>query len=711
MIPLLLAAQAAELDVVVRERGVNEPVVAELHLGGAQVQTDEEGRARVELAAEGARTLTVRALGYLQTDVTIPEGARKLRIVLEPEPPALEVVVEGVRRTPDVSRHTVDAEVAFETPGNREDAVRLVQSLPGVAVQREYSPSAGTLSVRGSSPQDSRYFLDGVEVPYLYHFNQYASVFPASQLEELTLLSSTFGAEWGDSVGAIVSATSRQDAPTALHGSAFVNFVVVGGQIRTPLRNGWWASLGGRRSYQDLNGEATDQYTIWPVFSDTSLQIEKGDADRGTGLFLWTASDRYARAAGELDVLDPYEADTVPRLDFRRGFQVGGVRHRWRDRTSWGRAVVAVDHDRLSGELTGNGAQHTRSAGVQSRVVHHHRPPKGPGYDLGIVLEARSTRLEVEDPGPAGLLVATEAAALARGVAVDDTLGRVQGGLHGTLHAETGAVRWMPGLRLGFDSLARDATLEPRLSAVASLGPTTTLRAGAGRYAQRPPTEHLFEGTGEPDFPTTTSWQAVVGLDQTFYGRLETHVEAYAKALRNPLQLQVDGPALVADRGRALGAELTWRYRIREIVFVHGWVGVSRSWIGDAPGPGDQPVNLGLVGSWDPSDRWNLALRYRLGSGLPYTPVQGSVYDGGRDTWIPVAATLNSERMPVYQKVDLRAEYTVRFPRWSLSANAELWYVPKRSAQLYPAYSFDYSETIWVRGPTLFPLAGLRATW
>jgi hypothetical protein len=87
------------------------------------------------------------------------------------------------------------------------------------------------------------------------------------------------------------------------------------------------------------------------------------------------------------------------------------------------------------------------------------------------------------------------------------------------------------------------------------------------------------------------------------------------------------------------------------------------------------------------------------------------VYDGGTDRWIPTPARLNSERMPLYQKVDLRAEYTLQFKRWSLSANAELWFVPKQSAQLYPAYNFDYSDTTWVRGPTLFPLAGLRARW
>lgn len=709
MIGWITAALAADVAVVVRQRGTGNPLDATLVVGDDRIPTGPDGRVVLDL--QPPTTIAVEAPGHIVGTVEVDGPTDRVRVFLRRAPPPLEIVVEGHRTTADISRHVVDAEVAFETPGNREDAVRLVQSLPGVAVQREYSPSAGTLSIRGSAPHDNRYFLDGIEVPYLYHFNQYASVFPASQLSELELLPSTFGPAWGDAIGGVVNARSRRDAPEAVHGSAFVNLVVVGGQVRAPLGNGWWASAGGRRSYQDIGGEQTDQFTVWPVFSDTSLQIEKGDEDRGTGVFLWTASDRYARAAGELDVLDPYEATIVPRLDFRRGFWVAGTRHHWRSASDWGQAVAAVVGDRLDGELTGNGAQRTREIGVQTRVDAHHRANDTVAWDYGAVLRADQHQLTVTDPGRAALLTTAETAALARGVPVDDQLTRVQGGLHGAIHLRTGRLHWMNGLRTSFDSTTGSATFEPRINATLRLADDTRLRLGLGRYAQRPPTEHLYAGTGDPSFPTTTSLQALAGVGQTVSGRLELQLDAYVKRSRDLLQIPIDGPATVVDSGLATGAELTWRYRVREVFFVHGWLGVARARIGDAPSPGDQPVSIGLVTSWDPSDRWNLAARYRLGSGLPFTPIDGSIYLAGEDAWLPTPAPLNSARMPLYQKLDLRAEYTLSFARWSLSANVELWYVPRRSAQLYPAYNFDYTDTTWVRGPTLFPLAGLRARW
>ena len=118
------------------------------------------------------------------------------------------VVVEARRDAPVVSEETLDRERVLLTPGTFEDAVRLVQSLPGVALTPEYGPQAGDLAIRGAAPWETRYLLDGVEIPYLYHFNGYSSVFPARLLEELTLLPSTFGAEHGDATGAIVQTTS-----------------------------------------------------------------------------------------------------------------------------------------------------------------------------------------------------------------------------------------------------------------------------------------------------------------------------------------------------------------------------------------------------------------------------------------------------------------------------------------------------------------------
>ena len=144
------------------------------------------------------------------------------------------------------------------------------------------------------------------------------------------------------------------------------------------------------------------------------------------------------------------------------------------------------------------------------------------------------------------------------------------------------------------------------------------------------------------------------------------------------------------------------------------WVGVARATVVDPAGrrisaDGDQPVNAGLVGSLNLARGINLGLRYRLGSGLPYTPVAGSLHDAAADAWIPIVGEKNAARLPLYQKLDLHFEKTWTMDRWQLSLLVELWYVPKASAQLYPTWNYNYTEQAWVLGPTMLPLLGARA--
>ncbi len=674
---------------------------------GDEGTTDEQGRAALEVSA--ACPLTVSAPGYTPSEREAPAGG-ELVVWLRPGRPELEIVVEGLASTPDPTRHTVDGEQAEETPGTLDDAVRLVQSLPGVTVQREYSPSSGDLSVRGSSPGDTRYFLDGIEIPYLYHYNQYSSVFPATQIATLDLFPSTFSARYGDAVGAVVDARSRLDPPDALHGSGGVNFVMASAEARAPLAKGWWLGVSGRRSYQDLAGEQSAQYPLWPIFGDWVVRAEHGDAEERAGLFAFGASDRYERAAGELDLLDPVEASSTPTLDYAQHFEGLGVRRQWDGAWSGRVSAGLVRHVRRA-ELVDLGGERLETGSLVSRgdLVRSGRYELDTGWELA----GRRVGYLVEPAGDQGVRVAEEAPGLGRGVAVDDELWRLQGGLYGTVHAVGGPLRVMPGLRVGGDSAVSEVQLEPRLGARLSLSEQAMLKLGAGRYTQRPDSEDLFPGTGDPTLPTTTSWQVSGGLEQTVSGRLELGLEAYQKWLSDPLVHPIDAAAYAVPSGTAWGVEAITRYRLREIVFLWGWLALQQARVEEpdgtlVPADGDQRVSGGLVVSFD-ARGWNLGARYRYASGLPFTQLEGSIYDAGRDAWVPVPGPTNGARLPDYHKVDLRAAYTFSFRGWSLAVTTEVWIVPEASTQLYPTWSYDYAEQGWVRGPVFLPLLGARA--
>ena len=710
----LALALAVELNVVVEDPD-GDPVVDAVVTApdeGTEAPVDGRGRATLELP-EGTHRLVVSAAGYVPRTqwVKLPRK-RKLVLAFQPSDAAYEVVVEGLRTTADPARHVVDAEKATETPGTLDDAVRLVQSLPSVTVQREYSPTSGDLSVRGSAPGENRYLLDGIEIPYLYHFNQYASVFPTSQIGTLELLPSTFSGRFGDAVGAVVDAHSRLDAPRSAHGSAHVNFVMVGGDVRAPVSDEVWVSASGRRSYQDLGGDQTSQYPVWPVFHDFVVRVERGDEDEGTGAFVMSAGDSYERAVSELDLLDPVEAERAPTVSYGEGFEIYGMHHRFREDAVRGRAIVAAVRHHRSGALTEAGREELLSWTGTIRADLAGDIGSAERWNAGLELRASDTSLEVEPGGPEAFRVAEEVPALARGEATDGRLLRRQLGVYAGTRIGPDALQVLPSVRAEIDDAGGGLRLEPRALLRAVPVDGTALKLAGGRYTQRPDTEWLFEGAGDPDLPTTTSWQVAAGVEQAIAGRLELAVDSYWKALDAPL-VEVPGePITAAIEGRSVGGEATARYRLRERFFTAAWVGVQQTEVRDdegwRPADGDQRLAAGWVMSLDVG-RTNLGARYRLASGLPFTPVGTSLYDAGVDQWVPRPARTNSARYPAYHKLDLRVAYTWTLQGWTLTASAEVWLVPKPSAQLYPTWNFDYSEQGWVVGPTVLPLLGLRA--
>lgn len=701
-------ALAAPLEGRVGERGTLSPVRdAQVRWEDQVVVVDARGRFSLDVPDDrDAVVLSIFGPHHLpQTfEVSLPAHDPVL-VYLDRAPDPSEIVVEAFRPVSDMTRHRVDAEQAWETPGTYDDAVRVVQALPGVAVQREYSPTSGELSVRGSRPGDNRFLLDGIDVPYLYHFNQYASVFPASWLHTLDLYSSGFGPQFGDASGAIIDARTDPSQPDAPTGSVNLNLVTVGADVKVPVAKDWWVGVSGRRSHHDIVARGTERYPIWPAFYDAAIRAEQGDGARGHGVFALAVGDRWDRAAGDLD---PIGVDTTPFLRHQRDWQMVGYRNRW----PGGRAVAAVLHDHQQSHLDTGGRQDVRSLQFPVRIDARDQVRPAIGWAAGASLRSEVTWADIASDRRFGPLVVQEAPAIAWGLDEQRRQLRSRLGSYGELHLRAGPVRVMPGVRVGLDTVGLTPTLEPRLASRFRVAEQTELRLGGGRYQQRPSTLRLI---ADPDLPTTSGWSGVVGIDQTIANRVEIVAEGHVHTMTSPIVDVVDGPPQVWDRGLNGGVELTLRYRIREIFFAWVYATWGRSWLyaegSRTPSPADQPLSGGLVTSWHVTPAWQLAVRYRISSGLPYTPIDGSLYDATDDTWLPLPGQAFSARMPLFQKIDLRIAHTARFRRWSLQTSLDVWIVPGQARALYPLWSHDFSREQLVFGPPVLPLLGLRATF
>ena len=187
------------------------------------VITDKNGFFKIENIETKTYNLTVSFLGYKsQTKYNIivkSVGTSDLLFKLEEALEFLEeVILSNSSFTNNIetplSTQTFSS-VEIETyPGGNNDITKVAQSLPGI------SPSSGGFRndfiIRGGAPNESVYYLDGVEIPNINHFSTQGSaggpvgMLNVSFIREVTLSSSAFGAEYDNPLSGVLAFEQRE---------------------------------------------------------------------------------------------------------------------------------------------------------------------------------------------------------------------------------------------------------------------------------------------------------------------------------------------------------------------------------------------------------------------------------------------------------------------------------------------------------------------
>lgn len=178
--------------------------------------TDAEGHFNIGEVPPGIYRLQASAVGY--KTILTPEyivSTKDLTIQIETEENLTEL--EGVTVTASPFRRDAESPVGLriiglqeieKSPGANRDISRIVQSYPGVA----FSPAGyrNDLIVRGGSPSENRFYLDGVEIPNINHFStQGASGGPvgiinADLIREVNFYTGAFPTDRGNAMSSVL---------------------------------------------------------------------------------------------------------------------------------------------------------------------------------------------------------------------------------------------------------------------------------------------------------------------------------------------------------------------------------------------------------------------------------------------------------------------------------------------------------------------------
>lgn len=267
-----------------------------------------------------------------------------------PFPTPEDVHVSGQKPTQSATRRTLDHREIETIPGTGGDALRTIESLPGVARAPAFS---GLIILRGSSPQDSQVFVDGASVPLAFHFGGLSAIVPTELIERLDVYPGNYEVAYGRGIGGIVDMGLRGPTREGIHGVLKADIIDARALVEGALDKHTRVLVAARRSYIDVWFPSVAEslslgVTAAPVYYDYQAIIERDLNDGATlrSTFLG-ANDGLAltirpSAADDPGLTGDLKNTTVFWRETLRaeGKTKGGTR--WSAQGSFGRDSIAI---------------------------------------------------------------------------------------------------------------------------------------------------------------------------------------------------------------------------------------------------------------------------------------------------------------------------------------------------------------------------------
>ena len=724
-ISFLLAQPVHQVKGTVIDKSSRQPLefinvmIVGLNKGGV---TNAEGKFSIGQVPPGIYRLQASAIGY--KTVTTPEyilSTRDLHIQIEMEENQTEL--EGVTVTASPFRRDIENPVSLriiglqeieKSPGANRDISRIVQSYPGVA----FSPIGyrNDLIVRGGSPSENRFYLDGVEIPNINHFStQGASGGPvgilnADLIREVNFYTGAFPTDKGNALSSVLDFKLRDGdmERNSLKATLGASEVSLASNGHLGKKTSYLVSV--RQSYLQFLFDMLG-LPFLPTFTDAQFKLKtRFDARNELTVLGLGGIDKMKLNTKADDEDNEYILSYLPKIQ-QETFTLGAV------------------------------YRHYAGAHVQSVVASHsylnNRNTKYQQNDESdpehLMLRLRSTeqntQLRLENSSSFRNWKVTVGTSLDYSQYSNTTfqkvytdraqtfdyhtyLGIMRWGLFGTVNYTSIDERFTASLGLRADANNYSAAmkdlsdqLSPRLSLSYQLTEHWSLSGNAGLYYQLPPYTALGFKNNNGLYANKYALrymqvsQGSVGLNWRKGDTFEVSVEGFYKDYdKIPLSV-ADGIPLTCKgndygvignelltstaQGRSYGAELLLKWLIAKKLNLASSFTLFKSeyrtdkeseYIASA---WDNRFIFNLRGTYNLPRHWSVGMKVSCIGGAPYTP-----YDADKSSLVTAwnaqgkpyydYTRYNEERLPAFTQVDIRIDKTFYLKRCMLGFYIDL---------------------------------------
>ena len=615
-----------------------------------------------------------------------------------------------------------------KNPGGNRDISKVIQSYPGVASTPAFR---NDVIVRGGGPNENRFYVDNVEIPYLNHFStQGASGGPVGILnvdfvQSVDFLSGAFPASKGNALSSVLNFTFVDGNSDKMKYKATLGASDLGLTIDGPAGENGTLLLSVRRSYLQFLFSAL-KLPFLPTYTDFQVKykVRLDPKNELTIIGLGAKDDFNLNLEANETEFQRYILDYIP-VQEQYSYVAGLVLKHFRDNgyDTWVLSRnylnnsqykylnnVEADTNKIYDYLSGEGE-------IKARYERTIIGDKGFRVSYGLGYEyahyRNSTYRQVYSDGP----FETE-------INYDTNLkiGKYSafGQVSKAFLAEK--LRLSFGLRTDFNSYSDDMSnplkqLSPRLSASYVLTEKLNLNFSTGRYYQLPPYTSMGFSTPNAEFVNKQNNLKYIAADHFVAGiemipseNIQLSAEGFVKKYHNypfsvrdsvPLSSKSadygifgDEALLSISTGEAYGIELLGRVKeFKKINLVFSYTFV-RSQFQDLdsrniPSSWDNKHLFNLTATKKFKSNWDIGLKWRFVGGAPYTPYdyEKSSYKAAWDLqgkgYLDYSQ-FNSLRLSAFHQLDIRIDKQYFFDSWSLMLYADVQNVYNHQADQPP---------------------------
>lgn len=692
-------------------------------IGGASVflegttlgaQTDFDGNYEIRGVAPGSYNLIASYLGYgSQTQFNIivrskgtPNYDFKLKEVAEQLD---EVVLSNAnvitrpKETP-LSTQTLSAVEVATYPGSNNDVVQVAQTLPGV------SPSIGgfrnDLIIRGGAPNETVYYLDGMEIPNINHFATQGSaggpvgLINVSFIDNVTLSTSAFNARYDNPLSGVLQFQQRNGNNRNFAG----NFRVSASEAALTLEGPLFKKVGEvskttflasvRRSYLQFLFQAIG-LPIRPDYWDYQYKLnhELDEYNTLTFLGLGSIDDFSVAPPDEFDADQQATLDQTPFIKQRTNTMGVTWRNRFKDGngfmlTTLSNNTLSNDFTRYSDPINESGVIFGNDAHESETKLRYELTQFFDGWKLSTGLNLQysdysNTTNDIRN----NLVFDTEIDFVKYGIFANVTRSFIENKLDLSF-----------GFRMDDDTFTENdnllSTFSPRMSASYEFAKDWRLNGSVGRYFKIPPYTILGfrNNAGElinQNVDYTQSDHMVLGLQHYFTPSSSISLEGFYKryedypvSVRDGVSLANKGggfevlgsePIETVGKGRSYGAELQFQQKLSNNfygIFAYTWfysefTGFDTSTY--VPSVWDSRHLVSFVGGYKFNRNWEFSSRYRFAGRTPFVPTDLDATLANYPEVILDYSRLGEDKLEIFSALDVRLDKKWNFQKFALN--------------------------------------------